>query len=76
MTTPTTAPLAERLAAFEKDLQAHDWRFEFSDDPGAFRRGLRERDQLEAMRRALIADGHKAEVDALWRQHCPSGASA
>lgn len=76
MTTPTTAPLAERLAAFERDLQSHDWRFEFSDDPGAFRRGLLERDQLEAMRRALIAEGHKTTVDALWRRYCPSGASA
>ena len=40
---------------FKKKLEAFDWYYEFSDDPGVFRRGLKEFDELEA-----LASGNEA----------------
>jgi hypothetical protein len=75
---PTTAeiPTAERLAEFERLAKNHDWRFEYSDDPGVFRRGLSERNHLEAMWRSLVAAGLRTEAHAIWSRYSPRGASA
>lgn len=76
MSTTEATPAAERLAEFERALQYHDWHFNYSDDPSVYHRGYDAQQRLEAMRRTLIADGLKAEADAIWSRYCPFGASA
>lgn len=76
MSAPRPVDSVERLAEFERALQYHDWRFDYSDDPSVYHRGYDSQQRLEAMRRSLIADGLKAEADALWSRYSPYGASA
>lgn len=76
MTTSEASRAAARLAEFEAALRSHRWFFDRCDSRRVYDEGLEERARLEAMRRALIADGLKAEADALWEKHCPTGACA
>lgn len=65
---------AEMLAGFERKLRYHDWRFEYSDDPTAYRVGLAERDQIAAMRISLENAGLGAEAAELYQKYAPGAA--
>lgn len=46
-------------------LRSHDWYHEWSDDPGVYRRGSKERDELRYLRHQLD------ENYSLWNQYAP-----
>lgn len=56
---------AAEVAEYERLLRAHDWSFEFSDDPSVYRRGREARKTLEAMRFRLDLDFR------IWNEHAP-----
>jgi len=46
-------------------LRTHDWSYEWSDDPGVFRRGSQERQALNQMRTQVDEDY------SIWNEHAP-----
>ncbi len=46
-------------------LITHDWSYEWSDDPGVFRRGSQERQVLNQMRTQIDEDY------SVWNEHAP-----
>jgi len=46
-------------------LRSHDWSYEWSDDPGVFRRGSQERQALNQMRTQVDEDY------SIWNEHAP-----
>lgn len=62
-----TRVLSCRLAAYRELLAAHDWSFEFSDDPAVRAQGRAQRHDLYAMKRELDVDGH------VWNEYAPEG---
>ena len=75
MTTFEASCAAGRLREFEHLLATHDWQHAQRGYVDATL-GWNRQHRLEAMRRSLIAEGLKAEADALWAKHCPFGACA
>ena len=75
MTTFEESCARARLAEFEYLLKTHDWQHATRGYNEAAL-GFHRQHRLEAMRRSLIAEGLKAEVDTLWAKHCPFGACA
>ena len=47
----------DALTALEGLLARHDWHYEYSDDHSAWRRGVRERDAINAEQKRLIHEG-------------------
>ena len=46
-------------------LRTHDWSYEWSDDPGVFRRGSQQRQALNQMRTQVDEDY------SIWNEHAP-----
>lgn len=76
MTTFEESCARARLAEFEHLLKTHDWGHVTTTNHLTHRLGAYSQNRLEAMRRSLIAEGLKAEADALWSRYCPFGACA
>ena len=51
--------------SFIQLLRTHDWSYEWSDDPGVFRRGSQERQALNQMRTQVDEDY------SIWNEHAP-----
>ena len=47
----------ENLVTLDRLLAFHDWHYEYSDDHSAWRRGVRERDAINAEQKRLIHEG-------------------
>ena len=52
-------------ASYIQLLRTHDWSYEWSDDPGVFRRGSQERQALNQMRTQVDEDY------SIWNEHAP-----
>ena len=53
------------METYIQALRRHDWYYEWSDDPGVYRRGSAERDTLRRLRDQLD------EGYSVWNQYAP-----
>lgn len=63
----TESELTELRAELVRRLRAHDWGYQYADDPGSYHRGLETQKWLEATVRQL-PDGVQ-----LWNAYAPVG---
>lgn len=62
---PDTIPVTlEQLQAYYRELQTHDWYYEYAEDPGVYRRGAES--QLRMNLGAKVSPQHKDLYDQFY----------
>ena len=61
-----------QLTELEEMLKSHDWYYSYSDDQRYYKRGMVERERIEAEIERLSAKGFRAEACALYNELKPA----
>ena len=61
-----------QLTELEEMLKSHDWYYSYSDDQRYYKRGMVERERIEAEIERLTAEGFRAEACALYNELKPA----
>lgn len=61
----------QRLAELAKQLQYHDWYYDYSDDHRVWRAGEAKISEIRSEMKYLKSLGLEEQVQALWEQYCP-----
>jgi hypothetical protein len=61
-----------QLTELKEMLKSHDWYYSYSDDQRYYKRGMVERERIEAEIERLTAEGFRAEACALYNEMKPS----
>ena len=59
----------EELQQLEQLLKAHDWFYQYSEDPSKYRRGSEQRQKILQMVRDLHQQDFGTEADELYNQY-------
>ena len=60
------------LLDLKEMLESHDWYYTYSDDQRYYKRGMVERERIEAEIERLTAEGFRAEACALYNELKPA----
>ena len=61
-----------QLTELKEMLNSHDWYYSYSDDQRYYKRGMVERERIEAEIERLSAKGFRAEACALYNELKPA----